>query len=136
MPKQHEEAKGLVRSVIKAEIVDENLNRTIDFDGERVHIADENGTGIRFSLPDRQVAFVLKSGRLFQRDYEDPRYAKQRNYRGDIEEVDTQAFVNRVVCECGEARWVKNADLFQVKKCKPCTYKERMERRRLKRRAS
>jgi hypothetical protein len=90
-----------------------------------------------------QTAFVLMSGRLYRRDFLQPEAVlvdnsnnhidRQLNYHGLEEEVDTQKFKNKLVCACGNVRWVKNADLFQVKKCKPCTYRERKERRRHRR---
>jgi len=55
---------------------------------------------------------------------------EQLNYQGTPEKVDTRLYRNRLVCGCGNVRWVKNADLFQVTKCKPCSLKERKERRR------
>jgi hypothetical protein len=112
---------------------------------------------LRFDLDGMARAFVLKSGRLYEREYvgpapeaqkeqEEPRaepkpepqadaasgdpIVEQLGYRGEVERVDTRVFRNRVVCDCGNVRWVKNADMFQVKKCKPCTLKERKQRRR------
>jgi len=55
---------------------------------------------------------------------------EQLNYRGEVEKVDTGVYKNRVVCKCGNVLWVKNADMFQVKKCKRCTLMERKQRRR------
>jgi hypothetical protein len=85
-----------------------------------------------------KVAFVLMSGRLYRRDFVQPEtdigdgsnqhIQRQLNYHGLAEEVDTRIFKNKLVCACGNVRWVKNADLFQVKKCKPCIYRERKER--------
>ena len=63
------------------------------------------------------------------------KFHKQLNYLGLVEEVSAQTYLNKLVCKCGNIRWVKNADLFQVKKCKPCTYRDRKERRK-KRRAT
>ena len=61
------------------------------------------------------------------------KFRKQLNYMGLVEEVDAQAYPNKLDCKCGNVRWVKNADLFQVKKCKPCTYQDRKERRKQRR---
>ena len=116
-----------------------------------VHIIQTDEGPIRFDLPDMERAFVLKSGRLYERDYdktlvkskeekEEPEsereiepiaaIVEQLNYRGEVENVDIRVFKNKLECECGNVRWVKNADLFQVKKCKPCTYRDRKERRK------
>jgi len=64
--------------------------------------------------------------------HEDPPglMAEQLGYDGTPERVNMSNFKNRIVCPCGNVRWVRNADLFQVKKCKPCTARERKERRR------
>ena len=65
-----------------------------------------------------------------------PSMVQQLDYKGNPEQVDALKFKNRIECECGNIRWVKNADLFQVKKCKPCTYQHRLKRRRKKSRKS
>jgi len=57
----------------------------------------------------------------------------QQDYQGNPEMVDTAIFNNRIVCACSNIRYVKKADMFQVKKCKPCTIRERKERRRMAR---
>ena len=55
--------------------------------------------------------------------------ALQLDYKGEPETVDTRRFNNKVVCACGNVRWVKSADLFQVKLCKPCVQAGRRQRR-------
>ncbi len=142
MSAKQEEAKAMVRALIKEGVVDKNVGKTFDHDGEHVHISKEDGA-IRFDLVGMQTAFVLMSDRLYQRDFIPPETVsednstkhiqRQLNYHGLAEEVDTRIFKNKLVCACGKVRWVKNADLFQVKKCKPCTYRERKERRRHRR---
>ena len=136
MSAKQKEAKELVRTLIKEGLVDKNVGKQINRDGEHVHISKEDGA-IRFDLVGMKLAFVLMSGRLYQRKYVQPEtepeddsnqhIQDQLNYHGLKEEVDTRKFKNKLVCACGNVRWVKNADLFQVKKCKPCTYKERKE---------
>jgi hypothetical protein len=113
--------------------------------GEKVHISENEYKGIRFDFPEMKFSFALMSGRLYKRNYVAPTsmppksghetlstqgIVRQQNYLGDDEEIDTRLFPNKLICECGQIRWVKNADLFQVKKCKPCTYNDRKERRR------
>ena len=66
------------------------------------------------------------------RDQELPTFVEQLNYRGEVERVDTRIFKNRITCECGNVRWVKNSDLFQTKYCKPCAQRKRQERRKVK----
>ncbi len=142
MSKKEKEAKAMVRALIKEGVVDKNICKTIARDGEHVHISKEDGA-IRFDLVGMKIAFVLMSGRLYRRDFVQPetvlkdsstkRIQRQLNYHGLLEEVDTRIFKNKLECACGNVRWVKNADLFQVKKCKPCTYRERKERRRHRR---
>jgi hypothetical protein len=142
MSARQKDAKAIVRSLITEGIVDKNIGKQISHGGEQIHVSNENGA-IRFDLIGKQTAFVLMSGRLYRRDFVQPAtepedtegqpVKTQLNYHGLEEEVDTQIFKNKLVCACGSVRWVKNADLFQVKKCKPCTYRERKERRRLRR---
>jgi hypothetical protein len=118
------------------------VGKQISHGGEQIHISKDDGA-IRFDLIGMRTAFVLMSGKLYRRDFVQPAtepedsdgqpVRAQLNYHGLAEEVDTRIFKNKLVCVCGSVRWVKNADLFQVKKCKPCTYTERKERRRLRR---
>jgi hypothetical protein len=142
MSAKQKDAKAMVRTLIKEGVVEKSVGKTIDHESEQIHISKENGA-IRFDLIGKQTAFVLMSGRLYRRDFVLPeteikngsskRIQRQLNYHGLAEAVDTQIFKNKLVCACGNVRWVKNADLFQVKKCKPCTYRERKKRRRLRR---
>jgi hypothetical protein len=142
MPANQKDAKELVRSLITEGVVDGNVGKQFSHGGEQIHVSKENGA-IRFDLIGMRTAFVLMSGKLYRRDFVQPAtepedsdgqpIKSQLNYHGLAEEVDTRLFTNKLVCACGGVRWVKNADLFQVKKCKPCTYTERKERRRLRR---
>lgn len=52
---------------------------------------------------------------------------KQLGYDGKEEELNAIQYCNKIVCECGNVRWIKNSDVFQVKKCKPCMKKKRKE---------
>jgi hypothetical protein len=119
-------------------VPERNIGKTVEYGGEQIRISKEDGS-IRFDLIGMKTAFVLKSNRLYSREFIPPepangqRFQKQLNYMGLAEEVDSQIYTNRLECECGNIRWVKNADLFQVKKCKPCTYQDRKERRRKRR---
>jgi hypothetical protein len=142
MSARQKDAKAIVRAIINKGLVDKNVGKQISHGGQQIHISKEDGA-IRFDLIGKQTAFVLMSGRLYRRDFVQPAtepedtegqpVKTQLNYHGLEEEVDTRLFKNKLVCACGSVRWVKNADLFQVKKCKPCTYRERKERRRLRR---
>jgi hypothetical protein len=109
-------------------------------DGETVRVSQDDGA-VRFDLDGMQTAFVLKSNRLYERPYEQKpevvdHMQVQLDYHGQNEPVDTRQFTNRLECECGNVRWVKSADLFQVKKCKPCTYQHRLARRKKSRQRS
>ncbi|UCG79926.1 MAG: hypothetical protein JSV60_08095 [Desulfobacterales bacterium] len=135
MSANQRDARELVRALIKEHIPEKNIGKTIDYEGEQIHISKEDGA-IRFDLIGMRKAFVLRSNRLYASDFKplepasEQQFQKQLNYLGLVEEVDAQAYSNKLVCKCGNVRWVKNADLFQVKKCKPCTYRERKERRK------
>ena len=67
--------------------------------------------------------------RRIEIDDQQPSIVTQLNYKGEPEKVDTAVFRNKLICACGNVRYVKNADLFQVTRCKPCTIKERNKRR-------
>lgn len=60
----------------------------------------------------------------------------QLDYDGSPEVVDRAVYSNRIVCECGNIRYVKNADIHEVKRCKPCqkAWKNSGKGRRKKRR--
>jgi hypothetical protein len=102
---------------------------------------------ITFRVPQLKKVYASMSGRLYEKPWrggnpddqeflppsgepEIPRIVEQLNYKGAPEKVDTGVFKNKIVCKCGNIRWVKNADMFQVSKCKPRTYRERIKRRR------
>jgi len=154
-----DEARDLVRELIKEDLVNENIGKTITRDGEEIQITKPDEKSIRFDLPKMKKSYVLMSGRLYEKDFildlSDPKFdqdesedekapelslvdvessmVQQLDYKGKPEEVNTRLFKNKIVCKCGNVRWVKNADLFQVKKCKPCTYRDRLNRRKQKR---
>lgn len=57
---------------------------------------------------------------------------EQLDYKGNIELLPAALYVNKIMCDnlqCGNYRYVKNSDMFQVKYCKPCTVKMRNKRR-------
>ena len=58
---------------------------------------------------------------------------EQLAYDGTKEYVHADLYCNKVVCKCGNVRWVKNCDLFQVKFCKPCTIIERRQKNKERR---
>jgi hypothetical protein len=79
------------------------------------------------------VTFSLRTGaRIFSSCIGEPQpsIAKKLGYDGEVEQVDTAVYGNRVICECGNVRYVKKQDRFQVKKCKSCTARGRRQRRR------
>lgn len=51
----------------------------------------------------------------------------QLDYKGNKEEVPAAVYVNKIKCKCGNVRYVKNSDVFQVKLCKPCVMVGRMK---------
>ena len=155
MEEKLNEARNLVREIVKDDLVEENIGRTIIKAGEEIQITKPDERSVRFDLLGMRKSYVLMSGRLYERDFilnlsepepnedevllEDDELEsesstlQQLDYKGEIEEVDTRLFKNRIECGCGNVRWVKNADLFQVKKCKPCTYQDRLKRRKQRR---
>lgn len=55
----------------------------------------------------------------------EPVWVEHLDYDGSLERVDKNLYCNEFRCECGNVRYVKNADMFQVRWCKPCTQKNR-----------
>jgi len=151
MAKTEDKARELIKGIIGEGLVDTNLTRVIVRDGEKVQITKPDEKTVRFDCLGLEKSYVLMSGRLYEKEFIPPippetqeeeqdleqeeeqpatLIAEQLNYKGEPEEVDTRVFKNRIECECDNIRWVKNADLFQVKKCKPCTFRDRKARRR------
>ena len=150
------DAKAIIRELLSQDLK-EVKSRTIFRDGLEIRITRNDDDSIRFDLVDQGKSYVLMSGRLYERQYnqqnaelckpedepdknetltftenqELPAFVEQLNYKGEVERVDTRLFKNRITCECGSVRWVKNADLFQTKCCKPCAHKKRQERRKV-----
>ena len=143
-----------MRRLVESGQADKRVGKTVEVEGEKVRLSRTEEGALRFDLDGMERAFVLKSERLYEREYvkaaaaeeEQPKteqqpeptseaaaegaIVEQLGYRGEVERVDTSLYKNRVVCKCGNVRWVKNSDMFQVTKCKPCTLKERKQRRR------
>ena len=57
----------------------------------------------------------------------------QLGYEGETETVDKDLFKHKLVCECGNVRWLRNSDVFQCRFCKPCTKKNQGERKKERR---
>jgi len=138
------EPRELVRKIVRENLHGKVKSHRITIDGVGVQVNRDDGGAVRFDLPDLEKSFVLMSGRLYERPYTKPvetepvgkgpeplppAMVEQLNHKGDVEKVDTSIFKNKLTCSCGNTRWVKTADLFQVKKCKPCTYRDRNRRR-------
>ncbi len=101
MSAKQKEGRDIVRKLLAEGVIDKNIGKTIARDGEHVHISKEDGA-IRFDLVGMKIAFVLMSGRLYQRDFIPPETEPeddsnrgtqdQLNYHGLLEEVDTRMF--------------------------------------------
>jgi hypothetical protein len=153
--------QGDAKNIIK-ELLTEDLgkikSRTIYRDGLEIRITRTDDDSIRFDLPDQGKSYVLMSGRLYERQYNHgnadpvttikepekqeaptfteiqklPTFAEQLNYKGEVERVNTRIFKNRITCECGNVRWIKSSDIFQVRHCKICAHRKRRDRRKIK----
>ena len=55
----------------------------------------------------------------------------QKDEKGYIEYVRADLHDTKLICECGEIRWVAPGDIFQVTHCKPCTERRRKARRKI-----
>ena len=74
----------------------------------------------------RSVDQVRKTGeKKYKSIYgTDAQWAKQKDHKGEEERVDRRFYSVPVPCiECGDIRWVKPSDVWQVKRCKPCQKK-------------
>jgi hypothetical protein len=52
----------------------------------------------------------------------------QLDYNGEKEHLPAALYTNKITCKCGNVRYVKNSDLFQVKQCKPCVKAGRLKK--------
>jgi hypothetical protein len=151
------DAKRIIRELL-TEDLGNIKSKTIYRDNLEIRITRTDDGSIRFDLPDQSKSYVLMSGRLYGRQYNQqnaepgkpeeelekhkpipipqnqdlPAFTEQLNYRGEVERVDTRIFKNRITCECGNVRWIKSSDIFQVRHCKPCAQRKRLERRKIK----
>jgi len=50
---------------------------------------------------------------------------EQLDYHRNVEYVDSTVYRNKLVCKCGNVRWIKDSDVFQCHQCKPCIQKGR-----------
>jgi hypothetical protein len=73
-----------------------------------------------------------QEGLAFTEIQETPALVEQLDYQGKVEKVDPIIFKHRLVCSCGQIRFIKGSDLFQVQRCKPCTKRQRQERRKIR----
>jgi hypothetical protein len=143
MAKKTDEARELVRQVVEEGLQEGQEAYTVTKEEQEITILGQKDGTTRFDIPGLQKSYVLRAGRLYEQRHLDedqeealaeeapvePKMMEQLNYKGEVEEVDTNIFKNKIVCTCGNVRWVKNADFFQVDKCKPCTRRERFKRR-------
>lgn len=139
-----DETRELVKRLVRERLVEKVGVRNIVYHGEEINVTRTEDGQMRFNLPRLQKSYVVMSGRVYERKFTDERVSRidvgdgqsstmtQLNYQGEPEEVDTVLFRNRLICSCGNIRFVKNADLFQVSMCKPCTIRERNKRRQKK----
>ena len=157
MVTQDNDAKRIIRELL-TEDLGAVKSKTICRDNLEIRITRTDDGSIRFDLPDQGKSYVLMSGRLYERQYnqqnaeseepeeepgkkegltfteieERPAFAEQLNYKGEVESVDTRIFKNRITCECGNVRWIKSSDIFQVRHCKICAHRKRRDRRKIK----
>jgi len=155
MVAKQDDAKMIIKELLSEGLGKLN-SRTIFRDGLEIRITKTDDGFIKFDLPDQGKTFVLMSGRLYERQYnqqnadldkpedepgkkeglafteiqEPAALVEQLDYQGKVEKVDPSIFKHRMVCGCGQVRFIKGSDLFQVQRCKPCTKRQRQERRR------
>lgn len=140
----NDEVRELVKRLVRERLVEKVGVQNIVYHGEEINVIIAEDKPMRFNLPRLKKSYVVMSGRVYEREYMDDKVSRvevgdqqtctmtQLSYKGEPEEVDTAVFCNRLICSCGNIRFVKKADLFQVAKCKPCTIRERNKRRKKK----
>jgi hypothetical protein len=145
MMAKYDEVRDLVKRLIALRLAEKVGVQNVTFGGEDVEVTKAEDGSMKFNLSRLKRSFVLLSGRLYEREFtgnnartvkeidQSSPIIEQHNYHGVMEKVDIQIFNNKLVCACGNVRWIKRADCFQVTKCKPCTLRERKERRKTRR---
>jgi hypothetical protein len=140
----NDDARELVKRLVRERLVEKAGVPNIVYHGEEISVTTGADGLKHYNLPRLKKSYVVMSGRVYEREYVDdhsgvvdvtdpmPTIVTQLNYKGESEKVDTAVFRNKLICTCGGIRYVKNADLFQVTKCKPCTIKDRNSRRHKK----
>ena len=149
--KDNKELREVIREILHQGAINLSEEQVINKDGHEVRVIPLGDGCTRFDLPRLEKSYVMMSGRLYDRPYlgdtqksdsksaatdesksdtSQTHFASQPSYTGGDEKVDTRIFKNKIICKCGNPRWVKNSDMFQVKKCKPCTLKGRQDRRK------
>lgn len=66
---KNDDARDLVRKIMGEGLADDNLAKTVMIDGVEVRITKSNRDSVRFDLPGMRKAYVLMSGRLYERDF-------------------------------------------------------------------
>ena len=137
----NDETRELVKRLVRERVAEKAGVQNIVYGGEEICVSNVEDGPMRLNLPRLKKSYVVMSGRVYEREYVDdggikievndqqPSIVTQLNYKGEPETVDTAIFNNKLICACGNIRYVKNADTFQVTKCKPCTIKGRNKRR-------
>jgi hypothetical protein len=70
-------------------------------------------------------------------DDDDTDFVLQKDYKGNEEKLDSTVYTHFIECPlCGDTRWVKPSDVFQVRHCKPCTLKVRRQRKTQRKKAA
>lgn len=90
--------------------------------GQRFYQIDDKALRLAFSKGYVEAPEVKKVAKDVPSEL-----VKQLAYDGTKEYVSADLYCNKLRCECGNVRWVKNSDLFQVKFCKPCTIIQRRQ---------
>ena len=151
--KDNKELREVIREILHQGAINLSEEQVINKDGHEIRVIPLGDGCTRFDLPRLEKSYVMMSGRLYERPYlgdaqdsnkkpaateesksntSPAHFASQPSYTGEDEKVDTSIYKNKIICKCGNPRWVKNSDMFQVKKCKPCTLKGRQDRRKAK----
>lgn len=77
-------------------------------------------------------AVKQKEAKYPHNDSDENGYVYQLNERGEQEVLQGNVYINKITCskpDCDNVRYLKNSDLFQCDRCKPCTTKDRRKRR-------
>jgi hypothetical protein len=75
-------ARDLVKRIVEGGMAEKNVGREVTVEGEMIRITRPDEKTLRFDVPAMRRAFVIMSGRLYERQYEEAAGTKEKKELG------------------------------------------------------